>query len=509
MTIIMKLIQYILILPFLMVLTGCSKFLDKQPNSFNSEDNYYLNTTQVESGVIGCYASLRDVYNIDFILAGLRSDDAYISQSDGDINTIDFFTEETTNSYIEGYWKAAYNTIKQCNIVLKYLENVTDPAKKIQFEGEARFIRAHMYFNLIRLFGAVPLVLNEVAYNDTINTRRIDTNIVYRQIISDFDSAILKLPTISSNLQVGRVNNYAAKGMLAKVYLTLGNRTKQATYYDSSKYLLLDLLNNPGSYQLLPNYTSVFGVNNEMNPEIIYAVRYQSNANGIGNVFTYDMEHIAGSPGFKAASDFRGNTPFPAADSIRKNQTFIPLMLRSSTTGLPTTSYFTGGKYQDPTSVQNDGGNDFIVLRYADIIMMYAEVENEINGNAPLTATDATNPTSRLYQLNRIRARAAGPIPANVPVYLYNATAVKTQASFRSTIQAERRREFGEEDQRWYDLIRWGEPYFINSINTHLTATKAANLLTDDHQMLYPIPQREIDIVGNKSILWQNPGYPQ
>jgi len=507
----MKFIK-LLILPILIILAGCSKFLDRQPNSINTEASYYQNTTQVETGVIGCYASLRDVYNLDFILAGLRSDDAYISQSDGDINTIDFFSEETTNSYVESYWKAAYNSIKQCNVVLKYLGNVTDSIKKLQFEGEVRFIRAHMYFNLVRLYGAVPLVLNEVPYNDTLSSiKRIDPSIVYRQIISDFDSAIIKLPLVSNPAQVGRVNVYAAKGMLAKVYLTLGNNLNQPypnPYYDSSKTLLLDLLNNPGQYQLLPNYTSVFGVNNEMNPEIIYAVRYQSNANGIGNYFTYDMEHLPGSPGFKAASDFRGNTPFPAADVIRFNQTFIPVSITSSTTGITGISYFCGGKYQDPNSVQNDGGSDFIVLRYADIIMMYAEVENEINGNTPLTAADATNFTSRLYQLNRIRTRASESVPANVPVYAYNSSSVKTQASFRTTLQAERRREFGEEDQRWYDLLRWGPIVFRTNINKHLVATKAADTLTDVHQMIYAIPQREIDIANGYGIIMpQNPGY--
>ena len=507
----MKFIKFI-ILPSLIILAGCSKFLDRQPNSFNTESNYYQNTQQVETGVIGCYASLRDVYNLDYILAGLRSDDAYISESDGDINTIDYFTEPTTNSYVENYWKAAYNSIKQCNVVLQYLGNVTDSVKKVQFEGEVRFIRAHMYFNLVRLYGAVPLVLNEVSYNDTLSAiKRIAPSIVYRQIVADFDSAIIKLPLVSPSSQVGRVNIYAAKGMLAKVYLTMGNMLNQPypnPYYDSSKALLLSLLNNPGPYQLLPNYTSVFGVDNEMNPEIMYAVRYQSNANGIGNTFTFDMQHLAGSHGFKAASDFRGNTPFPATDVNRFNQTFIPVSITSSTSGITGISYFTGGKYLDPNSAQNDGGSDFIVLRYADVIMMYAEVENEINGNTPLTAADSTNFTSRLYQLNRIRKRASGSNPAAVPAYLYNSSTVKTQAAFRTTIQKERRREFCEEDQRWYDLIRWGEPYFMTSINAHLVATKAANLLTDDHQMIYEIPQREIDIASGYGITMpQNPGY--
>lgn len=470
------------------ILSSCSKFLNEQPVSSLTEENYYRNTAEVETGVIGCYAALRAVYNLDPILAGLRSDDSYISVSEGDINQIDGFGETTTNSYVSLYWQDAYFVIKQCNTVLKYLNNVSDPIKKDNFEGEAKFLRASMYFNLVRLWGDVPLVTKSVEYTDPAAAIRKNKDSVYSQIVADYKDAINKLPASQSTAQAARVTSYAAKGMLAKVYLTQKN-------YDEAKTLLWDLLQNPGQFQLLPNYKNVFGVANEMNAEIMYAVRFKANSNGMGNTFTFNMDKLSGSVGYRAASDFRGPTPFPTADSIRKFQTFL-------TGGTYGTSWYCGGKYLDPGSPKNDGGTDFIVLRYADIIMMYAEVENEINGNNALTAADAADPTSRLYQLNRIRTRASGAVPAAVPVYAFNSTAVNSKANFLKTIKAERRREFGIEDQRWYDLLRWDDA--VTVMNAHF-ASRSINVVVQPYQILFPIPQREIDVSGG--VMTQNPGY--
>ncbi len=492
----MKTIYIILSFIAIITISGCSKFLDKQPISSLTEENFYRNTSEVETGVIGCYASLRAVYNLDPILAGLRSDDAYISASEGDINQIDGFGETTTNSYVAQYWQSAYFTIKQCNTVLKYLNNVTDPIKKDNFEGEAKFLRASMYFNLVRLWGDVPLVTKSVEYNDVSSYIRINKDTVYNQIIKDYQDAVAKLPATQPTAQAARVTSNAAKGMLAKIYLTQKK-------YPESKVLLLDLIQNPGQHQLLANYRGIFGVSNEMNAEIMYAVRFKANSNGLGNTFTYNMDKLSGSVGYRAASDFRSTSTsgsFPPADSIRKLQTFL--------TGgtYYGTSWYCGGKYQDPGSPKNDGGTDFIVLRYADIIMMYAEVENEINGNIPLTAADATNPLSRLYQINRIRSRAAGPFPAAVPVYIYNSSAVNSKSNFLKTLKAERRREFGEEDQRWYDLLRWDDA--ITVMNAHFQGRASASFtppIVLPYQALFPIPQRERDVSGG--IITQNPGY--
>jgi hypothetical protein len=476
-----------------LLLTGCKKFLDKQPISTLTEENYYQNTSQVETQVIGCYASLQDVYNFDYILAGLRTDEAYISESEGDINQIDGFIEYPTNSYVASYWQNSYFTIKQCNTVLKYLNNVTDAAKKNYFEGEAKFIRAHMYFNMVRLFGGVPLITSSVEYNDV--TPRSDSATIYNQIVSDLQTAVQKLPATWDASQAARVTSYTAKAMLAKVYLT------QQRWTDS-KNLTWDLIQTPGQYKLLPSYNSIFGINNEMNAEIMYAVRYKANSNGLGETYTYNMDKLSGSVGFRAAADVRNNgatgndstRPFLAADTFRKNQTFL-------TGGDYGTSYYCGGKYQDPTAPKNDAGNDFIVLRFADVILMYAEAENEINGNTALTPADSLTTSSRLYQLNVIRKRA-NPLSATALRYTYNDTRINTKDKFRKKLKQERQAEFCEENQRWYDLVRWGDA--VTVMNRHFSSRALANII-QPYQIRFPIPQKEIDVSNH--IITQNPGY--
>ena len=473
----MKPILYLYIIGLLVLAVSCSKALDKSPISSIPEEEYYRNDDEVQTGVLGAYAALRNVYNYDYVIAGLRSDDSYISESEGDMNQIDGFSENTSNSYIASYWQHSYFAVKQCNTVLKYLGNVIDAANKARFEGEARFIRAHMYFNLVRLWGAVPLVTTAVAYNDPALFQKADTAAVYAQIITDLTAAINLLPGIIQPTDAGRVSSYAAKGMLAKVQLTRKN-------YGAARILLQDLVTTPGPCQLLPSFKNVFGTGNEMNAEIMYAVRYKSNANGVGNDFTYNLDKATGAVGFRSASDYRGR--YVTADSARKNTTFA---MYASTTG--SISYYNAGKYLDPGSLRYDGGADFIVLRYADILLMYAEVVNEMDG------TDAgPAPADALTQFNRIRTRAG------VPVYTATSATVRTKDAFRTAIKAERRLELGVEDQRWYDLLRWNDAVAI--MNAHFT-TRSLTSVMAAHQVLYAIPQREIDV--SNGVLKQNFGY--
>lgn len=466
-------IAYLFILP-LLVLVSCEKYLDKHPISSLTEDIYYKNDKEVEAGVVGTYAALRDVYNFDYVLAGLRSDDSYISDAEGDQNQIDGFNERTTNSYVRAYWTNAYYAIKQANIVLKYLDNVKDANNKLQFEAEARFIRAHMYFNLVRLFGGVPLVTSNIDYTDAAANTRASVADVYSQIIADFQFAADNLRSDRISGEEGRVTKYAAKGMLAKTYLTLKD-------YPNARTVLQDLINNPGIHKLLPSFKNIFGTANEMNEEIMYAVRFKANSNGLGQTFTYQLDKVTGSAGYRSASDYRGR--YVTADSIRKGTTFV----------LYGTSYYNAGKYLDPGAPKNDAGADFIVLRWADVLLMYAEVVNEMDGTASGPA-----PAAALAEFNKVRARA---MPFVTP-YTATSTQVRTQTSFRTTIKAERRLELGVESQRWYDLLRWDDA--ITVMNAHFT-TRNLSVVVEPYQALFPIPQSQIDI--SRGVLKQNPGY--
>jgi len=164
--------------------------------------------------------------------------------------------------------------------------------------------------------GDVPLIITSVDYNDPRLFVRTNKDTVYNQIIADLQLAVQQLPASWDISEVARVTRYAARGMLAKVYLTRQN-------YAAARPLLQDLVDNPGTYQLMPSYKNVFGLNNEMNAETMYSVRYKSNSNGLGNTFTYSMDKVSGSPGFRSASDLRGSAIYVTADSVRKSTTFL------------------------------------------------------------------------------------------------------------------------------------------------------------------------------------------
>jgi hypothetical protein len=447
-----------------LMLGGCNKFLDQTPVSTLAEANYYRNTAELKTAVIGCYSALLPLYNDNYIVVDLRSDDTYVSEAEGDHNQIDGFSERSTNSYLGKYWTESYFVIRQTNTVLKYLDNVTDSVSKRHFEGEAKFLRAHMYFNLVRLWGSVPLVTTSIAYNDSIAITQVPAAVTYEQIISDLKDAAGLLPVSWAANESSRVTTHVAKAMLAKVYLTRKD-------YASARPLLADLITSPGNFKLQPAYRNVFGIGNETNSEIMYSVRYRANSNGMGQEFTYNYARLTGSQNMRISRDLRN--VFVTADSQRRNMTITQ-----------DGSYYLPGKFLDPGAPVKDAGADYIILRYADVILMYAEVLNETEG----PSSDA------LAQLNKIRARAG--------VTQYTTTQLATQDVFRNAVKLERRLEFGTEGHRLFDLIRWGD--LETAMNAaFVTLGRTARL--QSYQNLYPIPQREIDITNGK--LRQNSGY--
>lgn len=444
--------------------SSCKKVLDQNPISTLSEENYYRNTAEIETAVIGCYSSLLPLYNDNYLVVDLRSDDTYVSESEGDYNQLDGFGERSTNSYLAAFWQESYYVIRQTNTVLKYINNVTDSVSKNSFEGEARFMRAHMYFNLVRLWGNIPLVVSSIDYDDPSASTQVSEAAVYDQIISDLTIAAEKLPLSWPESDASRVTAYAAKAMLGKVYLTQKN-------YAAALPLLRDVVENPGSFLLQTSYASIFGTANETNKEIMYSVRYRANSNGLGEVYTYNYAKLTGSQNVRVSKDLRN--AFVTADSVRKN----------TTVALDGT-YYMPGKFLDVGAPVKDAGADYIVLRLADVILMYAEVLNEVNG-----------PTQEaLDELNKIRARAG--------VTLYTLENLSTKDEFRSVIKTERRVELATEGHRLFDLLRWGD--LQTAMNTAFV-TLSRTRTVQAYQYLYPIPQREIDVT-NGSIV-QNPGY--
>jgi hypothetical protein len=446
--------------------TGCKKFLDEKPISNLIEQTYYENTEQVETGVIACYDGLQKVYDIEFKLTEIRADNTSGVSLEGDWGAIKFFRDAPSNFFLLDYWQRAYNTIARCNLVLKYINNVSDPVKKRNFEGEAKFIRSLMYFNLVRLYGDVPLLTESIKFDDFEKFKRISKAEIYTQIKKDLLTSVDYCPSAWPTAQVARVTKGASQALLANAYLTLKE-------YENAKVQLTPLLGTNfkgGTYALNPSYSAIFSITSEMSKEILFAVRYKASANGEGNSFSYEYSNNGDARNVKAS------TPYQAlfeANDVRKATTF------NAANGLCT-------KFLDATAPQRDAGNDFPVIRFADVLLMYAEASNELLASPNI---DVLGP------LNEVRARAVAS----------QYTTLSTKEAAREAIFKERKLEFGFENSRWYDLVRMDQASTISILNAYLTSTGNPNITVPAFRLIFPIPQTEIDL--SKGNLKQSPGY--
>ncbi|MNK01698.1 SusD family protein [compost metagenome] len=447
---------------------SCKKFLDEKPISNLIEQSYYRNTEEVETGVIACYDGLQKVYDIEFKLTEIRADNTSGVSLEGDWGAIKFFRDAPSNFFLADYWQRAFNTIARCNLVLKYLDNVTDPVKKKYFEGEVKFIRSLMYFNLVRLYGDVPLLTASIKFDDFEKFKRISKTEVYNQLKTDLLTSVEFCPPSWPTAQVARVTKGASQALLAKVYLTLKDYPNVITQ-------LIPLIgtNFKGTtYQLNPSYAAIFSTASEMSKEILFAVRYKASANGEGNSFSYEYTNNGDARNVKASAAYQAL--FETSD-IRKAATF------NAANGLCT-------KFLDATAPQRDAGNDFPVLRFADVLLMYAEASNEL---APTPNSDVLSP------LNEVRLRAVASV--------YNNTGLNTKELARTAIFKERKLEFGFENERWYDLVRMDQASTISILNAYLADTGNPAIKVPAYRLIFPIPQTEIDL--SKGNLSQNDLY--
>jgi len=438
---------------------SCSD-LDLQPISEVPIDGFYTNETEVETAVAGVYDGLQKMYSREYgepgglwSLTDLRSDDMTIILSEGEWGRVEGLNMTSNSDITLDFWRASYLTIGRANTLLENLDVITDANLKNQYEGEGKFARALTLFNLVRLFGEVPLTNSATASPSELpDLTRRPVSEVYDQIVSDFTDAMTKLPATNA---VGRATSGAAKGMLAKVYLTLNN-TGQA------KTLLEDVMND--GYTLEPSVGSVFSISNESNNEILYSVGYKTSSNSEGNTFSYDFTD--NTLGYIPTKEQMNNSPAGS----RYDATLAVVGVEDRCI-----------KYDPSSASQEEGENDWIVLRFADIVLMYAEIVNLDNGDG--------NMQPAIDELNKVHARE------DLAPYVLSDFA--NSAELADAIKDERRYEFVYEGIRWFDLQRYGTLTAVMSAHLGKTIPATAALL--------PIPQREIDV--SQGVITQNPGY--
>lgn len=448
-------------------MTSCGdSFFDLEPASSVTIDKVYKTASDYNVAVIGCYAKLQSQVNFYTECCEYRSDNLSLGAPTAgtqDRYDIDHFTEKPSNGILSSYWANFNNNVYRCNLLLDQIDgaNFAENLKK-QYKGEAMFIRALNYFNMYRIWGGVPATKHVVSAAEALKVARYSDEQMFDLIAGDLKEIVDNnyLPETYSSADMGRATSGAAKALLGKVYLTFHKWTE-------AKDILSQLI---GKYQLVTPIAQVFNVDNKNNNEIIFAVHFNKEIEGEGHSYWYNLTN---------ASDDTNQTSsllntFPTGDARKDLITYVQV---EKTVRLMNKFYDT----KSPTF--KTVGNDQILLRYADVLLMYAEALNEIQ-------YDASEGSLALKYLNAVRQRAG----------ISNLTAkqLPTQEKFRKGILVERQREFPYEGQRWFDLVRMG---FAKSV----MAENGVEI--KDYQLLFPIPQQEIEKVGNKSILWQNPGY--
>lgn len=450
-----------------LLMTSCGdSFFDLEPASSVTIDKVYKTASDYNVAVIGCYAKLQSQVNFYTECCEYRSDNLSLGAPTAgtqDRYDIDHFTEKPSNGILSSYWANFNNNVYRCNLLLDQIDgaNFAENLKK-QYKGEAMFIRALNYFNMYRIWGGVPATKHVVSAAEALKVARYSDEQMFDLIAGDLKEIVDNnyLPETYSSADLGRATSGAAKALLGKVYLTFHKWTE-------AKDILSQLI---GKYQLVSPIAQVFDVDNKNNNEIIFAVHFNKEIEGEGHSYWYNLTN---------ASDDTNQTSsllntFPTGDARKDLITYVQV---EKNVRLMNKFYDT----KSPTF--KTVGNDQILLRYADVLLMYAEALNEIQ-------YDASEGSLALKYLNAVRQRAG----------ISNLTAkqLPTQEKFRKGILVERQREFPYEGQRWFDLVRMG---FAKSV----MAENGVEI--KDYQLLFPIPQQEIEKVGDKSILWQNPGY--
>ena len=232
----MKNLNILLLIILAFGIQSCSDdYLSPTPVSAVSAEGYFTTERELESGVINMYDGLQGINStasnqnhstqVEFYVTEMRSDNTRTKSSEGEPEQFENFTIESTNGIVGDYYRSVYNTIYRANIVLENV-GVASAEKAGAFEGEAKFVRALSYFNLVRLFGDIPLVTSVIGPEDTdIQFTRVSTDEVYSLIVSDLETASANL----DNSYITRASKAAAQGLLAKVHLTLGNYAEAKT----------------------------------------------------------------------------------------------------------------------------------------------------------------------------------------------------------------------------------------------------------------------------------------
>lgn len=486
-----------------MLFNSCEEALQEQVFSFVAPDNFYRTATDAEAALVGVYAGFRliHMYDRQYMIGDMGSDDTFTGEFRGnqDRIQIDEFTVDPNNGIVLERFENSYITINRANAVISRVPGIDmNPQQRDNIINQARFLRALLYFDLVQLYGDVPLKMEETLNVNNVASPRVNFNRIYDEVIIPDLQAAESLPA-TQRLQ-GQATSNAAKALLARVYLTRAGNQDNSPFWALARDKANEVINS-GQQMLLSNFRDVFQIQNENSAEHIFSIQFSSlqglqstfqeffmprglnsttgNGNGV-NEPTPDIVQ-AFEP-----NDLRFNTSFLLQLPLANGRTnhYDP---RRSCVSFPTPCipqpYI--GKYLEITPPR--GNLNYPIIRYSDVLLMFAEAANEAEGVPSAAAFSA---------INQVRTRAG--LPELSPGV--------NRMQFREAVRKERRLELAFEGIRRYDLVRWG--ILLEVTRAHFTRFYP-NLVGNvrPHHILFPIPQREIDLNPGISLADQNPGY--
>lgn len=477
---------------------SCDDFLAENPKDRYVVDNFYSSQNDASAATIAAYQVLYQLYTRRmYLMNDLPADDHKngIGMPNQHLQDLEYLRHTSENQFVREMWQQCYSGISRANTAIVNIPKINmDESLKNRFIAEVRFLRALYYFNLVRFYGDVPLVLDVKTVEDAMIPRTPAEN-VYMQVIEDLKFAEENLP-IAYKSETGRATKGAAKILLGKVYLTRRE-------YQNAVDKLAEVIDSEGAYGygLHSNYGDNWKVATENGKEMVLALEFMEPPgipNGEGSLAgpKYSIHNGGGVPGIIGANE----ADIPTVDLYnqyadndeRKNVTFKLDYLSPKDNKIYTSRIPLFGKYwEEGEKISGRSDVNTHIIRYADALLMYAEALNE-GGQ-----TDKA-----LGYLNRIRERAFNSADFNY--------AALSQQDFRTAVWKERRLELAFEGHRWFDLVRTGR--FVEVMKAHgmteaglaeSNKTEISANVSERHT-LYPIPQREIDL--NKK-LTQNPGF--
>lgn len=473
-------------------LGACNKdVIELTPQSLLTTTDFYKTAKDIDGAVLGIYSSYQARMPRDWTILEMPTDNMHTTGyfAIGGLPELNDLVFSPTNPLLAAFWQSTYNGIFRANSVLVNIDTPIDykATQKEQFVGEAKFMRSLFYFNLVRIFGGVPKVTSLLSIDAGKAMPRATEDEIYSLIIEDLKAAIANLP-LKGNIATGRTSKGSAVALLAKVYVYRKDWANAKIY--------LDMMPEFG-YQLLPDFADLWKLDKEDNNEVVFAIKYIGGTNG--HTLSSDFIPYLGVAGIASAGN---ENAFPSWSLHKKYETgdsrkaaTITEFWKSPTgpPAAPAIWYPYVSKY-GVTHTQNSSGLDLPVIRYADVVLLNAEVLYRLN-----------QPDQALIELNKVRARAFKGTSKN-----YLMSDISTLETFMDKLLLERQLEFAFENERWFDLVRTGRFLQVlsqveTSYNYATQTPQVVNLKPQSYQKYFPLPQTEVE--KSYGILVQNPGY--